>query len=60
MKLDLLTNATVVDNAMRFESDYSNNNKLISKRLDNKESKEFNDNNEDIELEEEKNKQEII
>ena len=33
MKLDLLTNATVVDDAMRFVSDHNNNNnkkKLIS------------------------------
>jgi hypothetical protein len=42
MKLDLLTNATVVDDAMRFVSDYSNYNKrLISKREDyNQEHKE--------------------
>ena len=32
MKLDLLTNATVVDDAMKFVSDYNNNNKrLLSK-----------------------------
>jgi hypothetical protein len=44
MKLDLLTNATVVNDAMKFVSDYSNNNnskKLISKEEeDSKESKE--------------------
>ncbi|HZE78048.1 MAG TPA: hypothetical protein VE089_05810 [Nitrososphaeraceae archaeon] len=42
MKLDLLSNATVVDDAMRFVSDNSNNSnkKLISKKVNNGESKE--------------------
>jgi hypothetical protein len=42
MKLDLLTNATVVGDAMRFLSEYSTNNnkKLISKNLNNGDSEE--------------------
>jgi DNA-binding transcriptional regulator LsrR (DeoR family) len=41
MKLDLLTNATVVSDAMKFVSDYSNNTKkLISQQNDSQESKE--------------------
>jgi hypothetical protein len=41
MKLDLLTNATVVNDAMKFVSDYSNNTKkLISQQNDSQESKE--------------------
>jgi hypothetical protein len=42
MKLDLLTNAIVVNDAMKFVSDYFNNNnkRLISKKVNNGESKE--------------------
>jgi hypothetical protein len=60
MKLDLLTNATVVNDAMRFVSDYSNNNnnnkRLISSEENNQVSKES-DYNEDSELEEEQEKE---
>jgi hypothetical protein len=58
MKLELLKNATVVDDAMRFVSQQSNNNdkKLVSKQGENgdtQESKEgeSDDSNENIELE---------
>jgi hypothetical protein len=42
MKLDLLTNATVVNDAMKFVSDYSNNNSrnLSYKKGSSQESKE--------------------
>jgi hypothetical protein len=58
MKLDLLTNATVVDDAIRFVSDYSSNNNnkhSISKQEENdsQESKEPSHKDEHIELEEE-------
>src|SRR5919197_2806271 len=52
MKLDLLTNATVVDDAVRFVSEHSSNNKkLVSKEEDS------DYNNEDKELEEESRKE---
>ena len=42
MKLDLLTNATVVNDSMRFVSNYYsiNNKRLISKQKDSQESNE--------------------
>jgi hypothetical protein len=41
MKLELLTNATIVNDAMRFVSEHNNNNKrLISKQENSEESKE--------------------
>jgi predicted transcriptional regulator len=43
MKLELLTNATVVDDAIRFVSDYSNNNKkkfILSKKEDDSQESE--------------------
>src|ERR671934_201104 len=56
MKLDLLTNATVVDDAIRFVSEYSNNRKkLVSKQEQNnnnqesKEKEESDYNSEDTE-----------
>jgi hypothetical protein len=59
MKLDLLTNATIVGDAMKFVSEYSNNN---NKKLDSKEncqeSREESDYNEDSELEGEQKQEE--
>ena len=66
MKLDLLTNATVVDDAMRFVSENSskNKNRLMSKEeqdSNNQQSKEKPDyNNKDTGLEEERETQEIM
>jgi hypothetical protein len=60
MKLDLLTNAGVVDDAIRFVLDYNNNNKkLLSKaeedsnKQQSKEEEQLDYNSEDTELEEE-------
>jgi SLT domain-containing protein len=55
MKLDLLTNATVVNDAIRFVSDHSKNNNLMSKEgeVNIKESKELDYNEDKDQLEEE-------
>ena len=67
MKLELLTNATVVDDAMRFVSEYSNNRKkLVSKQEENnnnqesKEKEESDYNSEDTGLEEEHEEEESV
>jgi IS30 family transposase len=52
MKLDLLTNAAVVDDAMKFVSEHSSNKKLISKEENYQVSKESDYDEKDIELEE--------
>ena len=61
MKLELLTNATVVDDAIRFVSQHSTNNtkKLISQQNDNQESKEpdYDEGNTDKQGEEEQEEQ---
>jgi hypothetical protein len=61
MKLDLLTNATVVDDAIRFVSDHSrNNNKLILPKKGEGNRQESNDpdyNEENSELEEKQEEQ---
>jgi hypothetical protein len=62
MKLDLLANATVVDDAIRFVSDHSSNKRMISKEENrSKESKEsgYNEENTDKQGEEEKQEEEI-
>jgi hypothetical protein len=57
MKVDLLTNVTVVDDTMRFVSEYSSNKRIISKKEGNsiQESKEpdYNEENNDKQEEEE-------
>jgi DNA-binding CsgD family transcriptional regulator len=56
MKLDLLTNATVVNDAMKLVSEHSSNKRLISNEENYQVSKEL-DYNEDSELEEEREKE---
>jgi Sigma-70, region 4 len=60
MKLELLTNATVVGDAMRFVSEYSNNKMVISEGGNGKESKEEPDYSEDKDQLEEKQEEEIV
>jgi hypothetical protein len=61
MKLDLLTNATVVNDAMRFVSEYSNNdNKKLDSKENCQESKEPDYNEDSAELEEERETEEIM
>jgi hypothetical protein len=55
MKLELLTNATVVNDAMKFVSEHSSNKRLISNQENNQVSKES-DYNEDSKLGEEQEK----
>jgi hypothetical protein len=56
MKLDLLTNVTVVDNAVRFVYEHSKDNNLMSKeeQVNSKESKEhdYNDNRQGEQIDE--------
>ena len=58
MKPDLLTNATVVDDAIRIVSDYNNNRRLLSKKEGNKGSKEPGCNEDEDQLEEKEKRQE--
>ena len=57
MKLKLLTNATVIDDAMKFILDYSKNNPASKEENSEEESKEEPDYDEDTELKEEQEKE---